>query len=315
MRSLLLVLLCATCCSASQQDNIETLMDNIVIVHMNSNQGSKVRLTCGDAYQNVPVFWKRNGMELQQPLLGNQVEVLVEEMVGGNYSCHLSRNGEYLNHTVILIQLGPNNRTVILEETSPEEGHIHCSAFNYEGSFHCSWTRSQLRSRAPVLLVKAERFNETISCELDADGSGVRCQDANCSHNEEQHRIKLTLYIHSFSRLEVYTKSFYLRDIVKPEKLPNLRMSQGKVFSWDHPPSWSQPCTYFSLQYQVKVVRSGQECTSEEHIMTEDTDQTMHEVKVKTNRFVFCVRARDKYTTGQWSVWNQCTVNKDSVSC
>lgn len=314
------MLLCATLCSASfdsPQENIETLMDNVVILHVSSNQGSKemVPLTCGDDYQNVPVFWKKNGMELQQPLQGNQVEVLVEEMIGGNFSCHLSRTGEYLNHTVILIQPEPNNRSVILEERSPEEGHIHCSALNYEGSFHCTWTRSQLRSKAPVLLVKADRFKEKIFCELDADGSGVHCQDANCSHKEEHYRITLTLYIHSFSLLEVYTKSFYLREIVKPAELPNLRLSQGKMFSWDHPTSWSKPCTFFPLQYQVKVVPNGQQCTSEEHIMERLTDETNFEVNVKTKRFVFCVRAQDKYTRGQWSNWSQCIVNKDFVHC
>lgn len=49
---------------------------------------------------------------------------LVKEMKAGNYSCHLSSSGEYLNHTLILVQLDPDNRTVILEEKSPEEGEI-----------------------------------------------------------------------------------------------------------------------------------------------------------------------------------------------
>lgn len=62
--------------------------------------------------------------EVQPALQGNQVKVLVEEMDGGNYTCHLGPEGEYLNHTVILIQLEPDNRTVILEEKSPEEGKI-----------------------------------------------------------------------------------------------------------------------------------------------------------------------------------------------
>lgn len=65
-----------------------------------------------------------SGMELSPALEGNQVRVLVEEMDGGNYTCHLGPHGEYLNHTVILIQLDPDNRTVILEEKSPEEGKI-----------------------------------------------------------------------------------------------------------------------------------------------------------------------------------------------
>lgn len=55
-------------------------------------------------------------------LQGNQVKVRVEEMNGGNYTCHLGPDGEYLNHTVIMIQV--ENRTVILKEKSPEEGKI-----------------------------------------------------------------------------------------------------------------------------------------------------------------------------------------------
>lgn len=64
-----------------------------------------------------------SGEEIEPALQGNQVKVLVEEMNGGNYTCHLGPDGEYLNHTVILIQLDPDNRTVILEEF-PEEGKI-----------------------------------------------------------------------------------------------------------------------------------------------------------------------------------------------
>lgn len=62
-------------------------------------------------------------MELNPPLRGNRVTVLVEEMEGGNYSCHLSPGGQYLNHTVIYIQLDSEKR-IILKERSPEEGRF-----------------------------------------------------------------------------------------------------------------------------------------------------------------------------------------------
>lgn len=39
-------------------------------------------------------------------------------------------------------------------------GYIHCSAENYNGSFHCSWTRTTVRSTARVLLVKAKRWGD-----------------------------------------------------------------------------------------------------------------------------------------------------------
>nr|XP_046266373.1 interleukin-12 subunit beta [Scatophagus argus] len=322
MRTLILVVLYAalSCASSdSNQDNIETLMDNVLVLRIphGVNTRMNVNLICGTAYQNQPVLWKKNGMDLQPPLQGNQVKVLVEEMDGGNYTCH-SPNGEYLNHTVILIQLDPDNRTVILEEKSPEEGHIHCSAPNYKGNFHCTWTRTRTRSNAAVLLVKAQRYLENMPCELDADGSGVHCQDASCSYEEEQHRISLTIYIHSYSRLEAYTKTFYLREIVRPEKLPNLSVSKsisdGKVFSWSYPDSWEKPCSFFGLQFQVKVVHNKESCDSETHIM-HITEDTQFEVNVKSKRYVFCVRAQDKHTQGPFSPWSHCTVNKQNVSC
>lgn len=61
------------------------------------------------------------GAELNPPLRGNQVTVVVEEVDGGNYSCH-SADGQYLNHTVIFVQVTTEN--VILKEMPPEEGKI-----------------------------------------------------------------------------------------------------------------------------------------------------------------------------------------------
>ncbi|XP_018547706.1 interleukin-12 subunit beta [Lates calcarifer] len=315
---LLMILYAGLFCaySDSHQDNIETLMDNVVVLRVPKVLGSRVYvpLTCGEVYQDQPVFWKRNGMELNPPLEGNQVSVLVEEMSGGNYTCHLGPDGEYLNHTLILIQLDPDNRTVILEEKSPEEGHIHCSTPNYKGAFHCTWKRTQTSSNAAVLLVKAERNLEKIPCELDADGSGVRCQDATCPFKEEQDRISLTIYIYSYARLEAYSKVFYLREIVRPDKLPNLHMSSDKVFSWNLPDSWERPDSFFRLQFQVKVVEHGHSCNGE--VMAENTtDETQYEVTIKAKKYVFCVRAQDKYAKGPWSHWSQCIVNKQGVTC
>ncbi|XP_072230872.1 interleukin-12 subunit beta [Leuresthes tenuis] len=320
MHLLFLTLLWAGLCSAttdSPLDNLETLMDNVVVLRVPYIQGTmaEVPLTCGEAYQSKSVLWKKNGKELTPALQGNQVKALVREMNGGNYSCHLSSNGEYLNHTTILVQLDPDNRTVILEEKSPEEGHIHCSAPNYKGSFHCTWTRTQFRSHAAVLLVKAERSTDEIPCVVDADGSGVHCLYVNCPYKEEQHRITLTVHMHSYSRLEAYTKSFYLREIVRPAVLQNLRVSNGKVFSWDYPDSWEKPCTFFGLHFQVKTVPSGHSCNSEELIANSTTDETKYEVNIRTKKYVFCVRSQDKHTMGPWSDWSQCVVNKHHVMC
>lgn len=314
MITLLIVLLCGTlCCSTtnSNQNNIEMLMDHVLVLTVPNGVGTRVNvpLTCGEAYQNQSVFWKKDGLELSPALQGNQVKVLVVEMDGGNYTCHLRSNGEYLNHTLILIQLERGSRSVILEKKSPR-GYIHCSADNYNGSFHCSWTRTSIRSTARVLLVKATRHQDQIPNELNANGSGVSCQDANCPYGEEQHRITLTLYIHSYSRLEAYTVDFYLRDIVRPAKLPNLTTSDGRVFSWSYPDSWERPCTFFVLQFQVKVVQSGHTCDSKEHIMLNTTSETRFEVDVPDEDYVFCVQAQDIFTNGPFGPWSHCSVNE-----
>ncbi|XP_034033311.1 interleukin-12 subunit beta [Thalassophryne amazonica] len=296
----------------NQQVNIGTLMDNVLVLRVPHNQHSivNVPLTCGEAYQNQPVFWKKNDEELNPALKGNQVSVVVEEMDGGNFTCHLnSPNGQYLNHTLVLIQPEGNTRTVILEEQSPEEGHIHCTTPNYKGSFHCSWTRKKYTNNVSVLLVNAERSSEKIPCELEADGSGIHCQDTGCPFKEEQHRIFLTIYIRSFFHLEVYTKAFYLREIVRPARLENLRSGDDGVFIWEYPETWEKPSTYFGLLFQIKIVRHRHSCHSDSHIMVNTTEVTQYKVNIKTKKFVFCVRAQDKYTNGPWSHWIQYTVD------
>lgn len=87
-------------------------------------------------------------MELDPPLQGNQVRVLVEQMDGGNYTCHLGPDGQYLNHTVILVQMDSDNRSLILEEMSPTEGTIrrtdsqrdkHREGRKGQGEDRCHW--------------------------------------------------------------------------------------------------------------------------------------------------------------------------------
>ncbi|XP_056267354.1 interleukin-12 subunit beta [Pseudoliparis swirei] len=322
MRALFLVVLYAGLCfasSVSDQENIELLMDNVLVVGIPYDKSSRVHvpLSCGESYENRPVVWKKDGEEIEPALQGNRVTVLVVGMDGGNYTCHLSPNGDYLNHTVIMTQIKPDNRTVILATQSPklekEGGHIHCSAANYNGSFHCHWSRMPPRSKAPVFLVKVERYLEKISCELDAGGSGITCKDAGCTYKEEQHRIVLSLYLRSASLLEAYTKTFYLREIVRPDALPNLHTSDGKLFSWSFPESWEKPCSFFSLEFDVKVVVPKGllcDCDKDEAKLSDTTQETKFEVKVKEKKFVFCVRARDRLTNGPFSEWSMIKVNR-----
>ena len=66
-----------------------------------------------------------------------------------------------------------------------------------------------------------------------ADGSSIQCQDASCPFREEQHRIALSIYIYSYSRLEEYTKTFYLRNIGKSLYL-NFRKKMDNRFVFEY---------------------------------------------------------------------------------
>lgn len=35
------------------------------------------------------------------------------------------------------------------------------------------------------------------------------------------------------------------------------------------------------------------------------TEETKFEVNIKSKKYVFCVRAQDKFTQGQWSHWTE----------
>ncbi|XP_003971100.3 interleukin-12 subunit beta [Takifugu rubripes] len=316
MNFLFLVVLFGGVCYASSDVSIEPLVDHVVVLKVphRGRTEEEVPLVCGRDNLTQDVFWKKDGMELNPPLKGNRITVLVEEMEGGNYSCHLSPGGQYLNHTIIFIQLDSEER-VILKEKSPEEGHIHCSAPNYTGPFRCSWTRADSRSNAAVLLLQATRNGQQIPCELDAGGSGVLCQDNSCSYKEEQHHILFTIHVHSYSRLETYTKAFYLKDIVRPGALSNLQMDNAKVFSWSYPDSWEKPCSFYGLNFQYRVVRHNHPCDSNTAILVNTTDDTKFEVNVKAKKYVFCVRAQDKYTQGPFGPWSSCVVTKEEAGC
>lgn len=51
---------------------------------------------------------------------------------------------------------------------------------------------------------------------------------------------------------------------VRPGTLPNLRKNDSNVFSWSYPDSWEKPCSFYGLNFQVKVVRHNHSCDSGE---------------------------------------------------
>lgn len=151
-------------------------------------------------------------MMLESPLEGNQITVEVEEMNGGNYTCHLGPGGEYLNHTTILVQLDPDNRTVILEEKSPSDGKlerdIRCKKTKERKLVLLSKETTENGSKGLTVLlflqVTSTARHPTIKAPSTAPGQ-EKCPDLMllCSwlrHNGEDKNIFPVFYIpcHSF---------------------------------------------------------------------------------------------------------------------
>ncbi|XP_077360732.1 interleukin-12 subunit beta [Festucalex cinctus] len=315
LSSVLMATLLSGAAADSQHRSTVVLMDNVLVGTIPyKNATSHIPLTCGSAHQHKAVFWKRNGEEIQPSLLGEQVSVEVIETVGGNFSCHLSSSGDYLNHTLVLIQVNQDEERVILDDQGPGEGAIHCWASNYNGSFRCTWIRNKFRNDAYVLMVKAQRMSQALPCQWDPNGSEASCQDSACSYREEEERVSVSVYMVSSFMLEIYTKSFYLRDIVRPEAV-GVHAVGGKRFQWSYPESWQRPCTFFGLAFQVKVVGGSHSCNTQHNILTAETDASSFLVDVRDANYTFCVRGQDKHTRGPWGPWSQCRMNGEHAHC
>ncbi|XP_077449145.1 interleukin-12 subunit beta isoform X2 [Stigmatopora argus] len=299
--------------TASSGGNTAVLMDNVLVVTVaRGDEMSRVPLTCGQVHHDRDVFWKRDGV-IQPHLKGLQVSVEIWEVNGGNFSCHSSSSGQYLNHTLVLVHVKEGTKDIL--EGGQHTDALHCSASNYNGSFDCKWTRTKSRSKAQVLMFKAHRRSQVLACHLDSSASEATCQDLSCSYTEEQKHVHVSLYIFSAYKLEVYTKAFYLRDIVRPEAVPGLRAVGPKKFQWDYPESWQRPCTFFGLTFQVVLVDSNGSCATNSGISIAETDASSFVVDADVSDFVFCVRAQDKHTHGLWSHWSSCRVIGGNAHC
>ncbi|XP_064834762.1 interleukin-12 subunit beta-like [Oncorhynchus masou masou] len=291
--------------SSSQHETIVTLIPNVLVVKVDRKvfTETQVPLRCGD-YQDTEVIW-RNGKERLENK-GNQINVEVVEMMGGNYSCH-NAAGDYLNHTLVLVQdiPSPNRMRRVLEKSHDTDEYIRCLAKNYSGIFHCSWKKTEYRMSAAVVFVQVGR---TISCSEDSDGEGLTCQDQDsCPFAEELSRIKLTVYFRTNYLLEDYTITpFYIREIVKPDKI-DITKVEGNTFKWGYPASWSRPCPYFPLTFRVKVVQHEASCDSKEKVFISETNINATEFTVRSSykKYCFCLGAKDDLVDSQWSQWTR----------
>uniref|UniRef100_W5K0W1 Interleukin-12 subunit beta n=1 Tax=Astyanax mexicanus TaxID=7994 RepID=W5K0W1_ASTMX len=264
--------------------------------------GSKVLvpLMCGEMFDGQDVVWRRDsGEELEER--GNRILVMVEERRGGTYTCY-SREGTYLNHTLVLVQW-PYRK--IIKDT-PEKGFIHCSTKNYSGSFQCSWTWDDKRA-GKVALVKAVRAHSggNISCSLNSSGHGITCYDHEyCPYSEELDNINLTIYFRSNYVVESYSQRFQISDIVKPDMVNIIK--KNNTLELQYPNTWNAPFSYFPLTFQVKEIRcrkkSDCDCASRQSSKV-NLIQDQHWPLKKG--VTVCVRVQDDLCSSAWSEWTQ----------
>ncbi|XP_076878047.1 interleukin 12Ba precursor [Brachyhypopomus gauderio] len=299
----------ATMESIKVAESYWTLKANELVVDEDiAKYGSKflVPLVCGEAFEGQDITWRREGGdELQQK--GNRILVMVEERQGGNYSCY-SREGSYLNHTLVLVRW-PYRKII---KGTPEKGYIYCSAKSYSGSFQCSWTWDEKRA-GKVVLIKVTRSNQEgiITCRMTSNGQGVTCQDqAYCPYAEEWDNINFTVYFQSNYVIETYHLQFQISDIVRPDMVHIKKNTT--TLELQYPETWSTPFSYFPLTFQVKEIRCRKKnCDCSKHRPRKVHLTQGREWPLKEGVTV-CVRAQDDLCNSSWSEWSRfrCMKNK-----
>ncbi|XP_036932874.1 interleukin 12Ba [Acanthopagrus latus] len=322
------------------------LLPHILVVEVDGTKG-QLPLSCLETPEELTrrdsksqdILWMKNGEETAQR--GNSYVVELEESLGGaNYTCH-SEDRSLLNHTVVLIKEDDTKRGKILVKADQED-YLKCSAQNYEGAFHCTWTWHRHRV-GKVAFIKARRFSDDIDtecsvdtsgrnwacssgqsnffCTVDDSGNRILCTDMqHCPYAEESEPILITVYVKTEHFLvENYSKQFFLSDIVKPDKVKISKVNTTMI-EWTYPSSWSSPFSYFPLTFQIALFNRpckscDNPCTDSKATKTLTVDfANICQFEVKRKTKAVCVRAKDAFCNSPWSEWTHFGLEKDKKS-
>ncbi|XP_027010198.1 interleukin-12 subunit beta [Tachysurus fulvidraco] len=286
---------------------LKVIKPNVVALEVNGNpmeQKTTVELSCGDEFEDAEIRWRKNRHDIAAQ--GNSIQVSIEAMLGGNFTCH-NASGELLNHTLVLVSPLDFEKAILLQNDKKE--FVTCIARNYSGPFHCSWKWDPVRNGV-VVFYRALRNSSVLNCSLDKDNGGLTCENLQCPFSEEVTRINLTLLVRNQYRLEEHQRTFFIHDIIKPEKVDFIK-AENNEFAWEVPKTWNRPCTFFPLRYEVKVVSHRKDCddSSHDHPDSLYLNETRYKVSNKKS-YTFCVRAQDTFTNKVWSDWSQHKVGK-----
>ncbi|XP_051533703.1 interleukin-12 subunit beta-like isoform X1 [Myxocyprinus asiaticus] len=280
--------------------SLRFIKPNVLVLEVSDLFSTEVSVHCGEQFEGEAIYWERNGERIVES--GNRITVMIDGLRGGNFTCH-RQNGDLLNYTLLLVHPVGFLRGGVLTQSNDRE-FISCTARNYSGHFHCSWNWHQERTQRAVVYFAAIRNSSLINCTLDSDISGLTCIDKEyCPYSEESRSISLTLFVRNLYRLEEHHKSFLIQDIVKPDKV-NITKFKDDMFEWCPPETWSFPCSFFPLSYEVKVVPNSHSCDyTGGRVEKNETNKTQYKVNNK-KAYTFCVRAQDPLTKKAWSDWS-----------
>ncbi|XP_012369772.1 interleukin-12 subunit beta [Octodon degus] len=279
--------------------------------------GETVVLTCNTAEEDG-ITWTSNK---SSHVLGSgkTLTIQIREFAdAGRYTCH--KGGKVLNHLLLLLHKKEDEvwSTDILKEQKENKSKtfLKCEARSYSGHFTCSWLTAI--DEDVTFKVKGSRGSSdpsgvtcgaaTLSSEkVRVDNSeytkySVECEeDSACPSAEESLPIEVVMDAVHMLKYEMYTSSFYIRDIIKPDPPKNLQLkpltnSQQVEVSWEYPDTWSTPHSYFSLTFSVQVqVKNKRE--KKDSLLTNETSAT---VSCPKNAKVL-VQAQDRYYNSSWS--------------
>ncbi|KAI4882807.1 hypothetical protein NFI96_012250 [Prochilodus magdalenae] len=285
--------------------SLQVIKPNVIALEVDGDpmvQKTEVPMSCGNELKESEIHWRRNGQKI--PATGNNIHVTIHAMLGGNFTCH-GPSGDVLNHTLVLVKPVDFEKAIL---TRTDKEFITCVARNYNGPFHCSWTWDSIRNGV-VVSFKAFRNSHLINCSLDNDNTGLTCREEQCPYSEEVTRVNLTLLVRNQYRLEEHHREFFIHEIIKPDKV-NIVKTENDEFEWEVPKTWNTPCTFYPLQYEVKVVSHRKDCEhTGNHSEPHYTNETHYKVATRRS-YTFCVRAQDFLTNQVWSEWSEYKVTK-----
>ncbi|XP_064017371.1 interleukin-12 subunit beta isoform X2 [Pogoniulus pusillus] len=287
------------------------LKENVYVIESewdDETPAKRVELTC-DTDEALPVYWEKD-TELKGT--GKTLVVEMKEFPdAGNYTCLTANTHEIISYHFFLItkidSSGQMIRSILKSYEEPNRTFLKCKAKNYSGIFTCSWMTENESPNVKFTIRSLEGSQGDVTCSSPVAHtikSGteytVQCQKENyCPFAEEHQPIEMFLEVIDEVEYENYTRSFFIRDIIKPDPPQCHYTAANGTVTWTYPRTWSTPKSYFPLTFRVKV-----ESPKKHSIQVYDADEQSIQIPGARPKDKISVQARDRYYNSSWSEWS-----------